>query len=193
MSKTKKVLGVNKLLGEKSGIKLDIGCGANKQGADWVGMDMQDLPGVDVVHDLLDFPYPFPDDSVLIAKASHLLEHIPKTQVIERSGKLQTIYPLMMVMNEIWRIMKPDGQFLVSVPHGASHGFIQDPTHAAPLNETTWAYFDPLAYDGMLYKFYKPRPWKIKTDATGEPLLYFDPSSNMEVVLIKRRMDVSYE
>lgn len=184
---------ISQLLKDKSGIKLDIGCGANKQGADWVGLDAQPLPGVDIVHDLLDFPLPLPDETVLVAKASHLLEHIPKTQVIWDGEKLKTINPLIMLMNEIWRVMKYDGQFMIAVPHGASAGFMQDPTHASQLNENTWAYFDPLMYNGALYNFYKPKPWKLKVNERGEPLLYFDPYGNMEVVLVKRREDVSYE
>jgi hypothetical protein len=46
--------------------------------------------------------------------------------------------------------------------------------------------------DGLFYNFYRPKPWKIKTDERGEPFIYFDPSGNMEVVLTKRRMDTSY-
>lgn len=182
---------IDQLLKDNSGIKLDIGCGANKQPS-WIGIDNQPLPGVDIVHDLLDFPYPLPDESVLIAKSSHVLEHIPKTQVIMDGGKLKTINPLIMVMNEIWRILKPDGQFAIAVPHGSSSGYMQDPTHASQINENLWYYFDPLAANGALYNFYRPCPWKIKTDERGEPLIYYDPSANMEVVLIKRRMDVSY-
>jgi hypothetical protein len=43
------------LLKEKSGIRLDIGCGANKQ-ENFVGIDYRDLPGVDIVHNVLKFP-----------------------------------------------------------------------------------------------------------------------------------------
>ena len=42
----KKVL--DKIKKEKF-IKVDIACGANKQGPDWVGIDFQKLPGVDIV------------------------------------------------------------------------------------------------------------------------------------------------
>lgn len=184
---------LNKLLEGKSGIKLDIGCGASKQGADWVGIDVRPFPGVDIVHDLMDVPYPLPDESVSTAICSHVLEHIPKVAIIQEKGKLKTIFPFMAFMDEIWRVMKPGGNFAIAVPHGASPGYMQDPTHASQINEYTFHYFDPIAADGMLYKFYKPKPWEIKKDAQGEPFLYFDPSSNLEIVLVKRRMDVSYE
>jgi SAM-dependent methyltransferase len=186
---------IDRLLKERSGIKLDIGCGANKHAPDWVGLDMQPLPGVDVVHDLLDFPWPLPDECVSVAICSHVLEHIPKTAVILQDGKLTTIHPFIMVMNEIWRVMQPDGSLAIAVPHGASPGFMRDPTHASQFMEESFYHFDPLAGGGLLWGFYKGfiKPWKIKTDPKGEPYIYFDPASNMEVVLIKRRMDVSYE
>ena len=185
-------MNIDQLLKEKSGIKLDLGCGANKHAPDWCGMDILPLPGVDIVHDFLDTPWPLPDECVSVAIASHVLEHIPKTQVIWKGGKLRTINPLIMLMNEMWRVMKFDAKFAIAVPHGASPGFMQDPTHTSQINENTWAYFDPLMYEGMLYRFYKPKPWKIDQNERGEPLLTFDPSGNMEVVMQKRREDVSY-
>ena len=175
-------------LDKYSGIKLDVGCGANKQPG-WVGMDMLPLDGVDIVHDLLDIPWPLEDESVLAAMTSHVMEHVPKTQVILDDGKFKTIHPFIMVMDEVWRVMKPDGHFMIAVPHGASPGFLQDPTHTSQVNENTFAYFDPEAFDGLLYNFYKPKPWKIKVDGRGEPQIFFDPSGNVEVVLIKRRDD----
>ena len=60
-----------------------------------------------------------------------------------------------------------------------SPGYLQDPTHCNPCNETTWAYFDPEAYDGALYGFYQPKPWRIKA-------LNWSPELNIEVILVKR-------
>ena len=48
-------------LDEYAGIRLDIGCGGQKQtGAGWIGMDRQPLPGVDVVWNWNDIPVAFP-------------------------------------------------------------------------------------------------------------------------------------
>jgi len=181
-------MNLDDLLKSKSGIKLDIGCGKNKHAPDWVGIDIQEFPGVDIVHDFNAHPWPLPDECVTTAIASHVLEHIPKI-IITDSG---TRFPLIEFMDEVWRVMKPDGHFAIAVPHGASPGYMQDPTHASQLNENTWAYFDPLAYEGQLYGFYSPKPWKIKQDTDGLPNIFYDPAGNMEVVLIKRRMDESY-
>jgi SAM-dependent methyltransferase len=152
-------------------------------------MDIQELPGVDLRHNFLEFPWPLPDECVVAALASHVLEHIPKVAL--EGARLR--WPLIEFMNELWRVMKPDAQFLIAVPHGASPGFMQDPTHASQINEMTFHYFDPLAADGLFYSFYRPKPWKIKVDERGEPLLFFDPSGNLEIVLIKRREEVRHE
>jgi len=180
---------IKRLLADASGIQLDIGCGANKQGPDWVGLDVQKLPGVDIIWDINIHPWePLPDACAIRAVCSHLVEHIPPVAITEKG----TRFPFVEFMDEVWRILKPDGQFAISCPHGASPGMLQDPTHINFLNENTWLYFDPLHVKdkGLLYKFYRPKPWKIAGPIGDSPS--WDPTGNMEVILIKRREDKSY-
>jgi SAM-dependent methyltransferase len=159
---------IKQLIADQSGIQLDLGCGGNKQGLDWVGMDLRPLPGVDIVHDLEEFPWPLPDECVTRAVASHVVEHInPHKGVFLR------------FMDEVWRVMKPDGQFAISLPYWLSQGYAQDPTHCNPCNEQTWSYFDPERHEGLLYNIYAPKPWKIE-------YLAWEVHGNMEVVLRKR-------
>lgn len=199
---------IKKLLKEKSYIDLDIGCGENKMPG-MVGMDYRDLEGVDIVWDATKFPWPLPDESVRVAVANHLIEHIPpfpvdshitnlidllikkkvisKKEIKEHVGEYHG-YPIFMrFMDEVWRVLKPEGEFGMVFPYGSSPGFLQDPTHINPSNEVTWWYFDPLEPNsgGGLYNIYRPKPWKVKLNA-------FRKEGNMEVVLIKRRIDRSY-
>lgn len=168
---------IDKLIKENSGIRLDIGCGANKQPG-FVGIDMLPLKGVDIVHDLEETPWPLPDECVMTAVASHVLEHINPHKGV-----------FIAVMDEIWRVLKPRGQFAFVVPHASSHGYQQDPTHCNMINETTCHYFDPDPEGNnigqQLYGFYRPKPWKIERQ-------YFNPEGNLEVLLTKRPMDKSY-
>ena len=157
------------LLKANSGIRLDIGCGANKTPG-WVGMDRQALPGVDIVHNWSVFPWPLPDECALQALASHVVEHVNPAD-----GHFLTW------MDEVWRVLKPSGRLAIVVPYATSHGMFQDPTHCNFCNETTWAYFDPNhpQAGGLLYAFYRPMPWRVVT-------CVWDVATNMEVILEKR-------
>ncbi len=154
---------VEELIARHSGIHLDIGCGASKQEG-FVGMDIRSLPGVDIVHDWNDMPWPLPDESCKLVMASHVVEHVNPAD-----GHF------IRWMDEVWRIAKYGGRLVISCPHGSSQGFLQDPTHINACNEATWAYFTP---ENPLYTIYKPKPWKLD-------FLTFDPSANIEVALTK--------
>lgn len=166
-------LHISKLIKDNQGINLDIGCGESKRKGS-IGMDKLKLKGVDIVHDLEKYPYPLPDNCVKIVIASHILEHINPAD----SGFIK-------FMDEIWRIMKPQGEFMISVPYAGSPGYWQDPTHVNGINETTFTYFDPLASTNF-YRFYRPKPWKIEK-------IYWDVSGTLEALLSKRLIDKSYE
>ena len=104
---------------------LDIGCGNNKLIGS-IGCDFIDLPNVDVVHDLNQFPYPFQSNSFELVVAKHSLQHlnnVPK------------------VMDEIHRILVPGGKLLIYLPHYASDNFNTDPTHKASFGLRSMNYF----------------------------------------------------
>lgn len=178
MSKKKKAVDpkIARILRENNlGIKLDIGCGANKQEG-FVGLDILPLKGVDIVQNLETFPWPLPDECASFAMASHVVEHINPAGGI-----------FLKFMDEVWRVLKPGARFAIAVPYAGSQGYWQDPTHCNGCNEITWTYFDPLAETGY-YRFYKPKPWKIVPGSLSWQVHGF-----MEVVLEKRLMDPSYE
>jgi len=154
---------LDKLIKENSGIRLDLGCGENKQ-ENFIGMDIRQLPGVDIVHDIEKFPWPLPDSCCHLIMCSHLIEHIKPWL---------TIY----FMNECWRIMKENGELLISTPYPGSRGYWQDPTHCNGCNEATFQYFD---HRFPLYQIYKPKPWEVRQ---GFPT--WQSNGNLEVILKK--------
>lgn len=170
-------MNIDKLLKSKSGIRLDIGGGANSNPG-FVNIDILPLKGVDIVWDIEKTPWPLPDECVITATSSHVLEHINPHKGV-----------FINVMNEIWRVLKPHGQFAFVVPHAESHGYAQDPTHCNMINETTMHYFDPdpegTNIGPQLYNFYRPKPWKIERQ-------YFNPQGNLEVLLTKRLEDSQF-
>lgn len=154
---------VEELFKTKAVIRLDVGCGSNKQSG-WVGMDIRSCNGVDIIHDVQDFPWPIPNSSCFQILLSHLWEHIePKYRI--------------QLMNELWRIVTAGGQLMLSAPHADSVGASQDPTHYMCPNENTFLYFDTT---NGLYQIYKPKPWKIVS---------YDcqPNGNIEVIMEPRK------
>ena len=147
------------------GILLDLGCRDRKE-RNFVGMDWRAREGVDIVHDLEDFPYPLDDETCLTIKAAHLVEHIKPWLFIRW-------------MDEMWRLLVPNGQICISAPYAYSMGMMQDPTHCTNITDKTWQYFDP---DYVSYKHYEPKPWKIEH-------LAWRLAENVEVILRKRAED----
>lgn len=149
---------------------LDIGAGDNPQ-PNCVSMDKRALAHIDVVHEIEDTPWPFPAETFSKIIASHVIEHLKPWLMLN-------------VMNEAWRVMKPDGEFLISMPYAGSFGFWQDPTHTKAWNEATPAYFDPEYKNqhlqgGGLYAVYNPSPWRVVLNT-------WHSDGNTEVVLAKR-------
>jgi predicted SAM-dependent methyltransferase len=149
----------SKLFKSKQGIRLDIGAGNNRQKG-FVTMDIRPLPNIDIVWDLQKIPYPLPDNCCLQILGSHIWEHLEPKYRID-------------IMNELWRIMKLDGQLILSMPYAGSFGSLQDPTHYNSANEATFTYYSP---DYPLYKVYSPKPWRlIRND--------YSMTGNMEIVM----------
>lgn len=59
-------------------LKLDLGCGNNKRGADWTGVDTHET--ADIQGPM--WAVPLPDDCADELYSSHALEHVRKAQVI---------------------------------------------------------------------------------------------------------------
>jgi len=105
---------------------LDIGCGNHKvRGA--IGLDSVKIKGVDVVHDLNKFPYPFKKNSFDIIYANQVLEHLEPS--------------LDDIMGELCRICKPNGVIKIIIPHALSVGAFSDFTHKKFFTWFTFDYF----------------------------------------------------
>ena len=108
-------------------MKLNLGAGGDiKDG--WINHDLAYIPGIDVVHDLNKYPWPWPDNSVDEIKIHDVLEHLND---------------FILAMEEIWRVLKPGGMVYISVPYYNSWSFAADPTHKRGFHEITFRFFDP--------------------------------------------------
>jgi len=119
----------NKLFDKMAGVKLDVGAGPFKQ-AGFIGMDRVKLRGVDIVHDIQKFPWPIPNNICSTILMSHVWEHVePKY----RSR----------LMDECWRIIRYDGQLLISAPYANTFLANAHPEHYQCPNELTFQFYDP--------------------------------------------------
>ena len=119
--------------------RLNIGCGTDIRPASegWVNMELTRLPGVDVAHDILRFPWPFQENHFDHLLLSHILEHVPHDIGIRpyKDGFLA-------VLEECHRITKPGGRVEIFTPHPASENTIIDPTHTRVVHPANFEYFD---------------------------------------------------
>lgn len=113
--------------------KLHLGCGKTIL-PEWINLDCVPLAGVDIVFDLNQCektPLPLPDDSIEEIWGSHLLEHIA------------TPLPL---MQELYRIARPDARATFLVPYGSSDDAAEDPTHVRFYYLNSCGYFSQPYY-----------------------------------------------
>jgi SAM-dependent methyltransferase len=120
---------------EEQPVKVSLACGQRKPEG-YIGVDIADIEGVDVVHDLNVYPWPFEDESVDELETSHYIEHIPHES--DTPGK----DGLSCFMDECFRILKPGGKLLVVAPYYNSIRAWQDPTHRRAISEATFLYYN---------------------------------------------------
>lgn len=108
-------------------LKLDLGCGPHKREG-FHGVDSFQFVGVDTVHDLRITPWPWADNSVAEAHASHFVEHLTALERVQ-------------FCNELYRILVPNGTCQIIVPHWASNRAYGDFTHQWPPISEMWFYY----------------------------------------------------
>lgn len=117
-------------------VAVDLGCGFRKNGT--VGLDVtREGTDADIVCRAGFDPIPLPSGSVDSVFCRDFLEHIPKA--VWRDDELQ--YPVIDLMNEIWRIMKPGAEFTSLTPGYPKPEVHQDPTHVSVWVENSFGYF----------------------------------------------------
>ena len=106
--------------------KLNLGCGMTRLDG-FTGVDRIPGPTVDIDHDLDQFPYPWPDNSVQEVLMDNTLEHLDD---------------IIAVIEELHRILAPGGRAIIIVPYAKSDGAFVDPTHKHFFTERSLDYFD---------------------------------------------------
>ncbi len=134
--------------------RLNLACGTDirPKAEGWTNMDVEALPGVDVAHNALEFPWPFPDDSFDHVLVKHYLEHIP-----HNLGNGRHTDGFLQVLEEVQRILRPGGLLEVFVPHWRSEWTWRDPTHTRAVHPDNFLYVS----DATQHGFYTTARFRI--------------------------------
>src|SRR5262245_36420082 len=97
VKKLKKVKHFKKIEKAEELLKLDFGCGPNKKEG-FIGVDTIKFDKVDLVLDIGKAKWPWKDNSVDEAHASHFLEHLTAEERIH-------------FVNELYRVLKVNAKF----------------------------------------------------------------------------------
>jgi len=107
--------------------KLNIGCGKDIRKG-YINLDSIKLPGVDLMHNLDKYPWPFKNNTFEEVYCANVLEHLES---------------IIKPMEEIWRISKNSAKVIIKVPIFPGIGAAADPTHKQFFSFLTFNYFRP--------------------------------------------------
>ena len=137
---------------------LDIGCGAKPRNpygySNLYGVDIyQDnaLPS-DIIFKLANLTtqaIPFEDNTFDSISAFDFIEHVPRVLAM---GNL-TRFPFVELMNEAWRVLKPNGLLYAQTPAYPHPAAFQDPTHVNFITNKTHKYFCGAKPEAAIYGF----------------------------------------
>jgi SAM-dependent methyltransferase len=172
-----------------------------------VNADRNRAPGVDLVFNAFEYPWPFPDnhfDNVLLA---HIVEHIPHeirtaryvdpSMAERRTALAEAQDGWYAFMAEVYRVLKPGGVAHILSPYGWSQGAITDPTHTRLITEHTFTHSlntsepdAPFTYNNL----------GVKYELVGSPVfrineLFHDIAGDYAAlqIALQTKINVAYE
>jgi hypothetical protein len=110
--------------------KINLGAG-NDIRREYENHDSIALPGIDLIHDLNTYPWPWNNEKADEILAIDILEHLDD---------------FMMAMEELHRVMKTGALVHIKVPYWNSAYSCIDPTHRRGFHEQTFHFFDPKSH-----------------------------------------------
>lgn len=162
--------------------RLNLGCGEETLDG-WTNCDLLDLPGVDVVHNLMHFPWPFDSESAEEVKAKDLIEHlapyvpyrpVPSEYDSDDHNARRVGQPTIIAfIEECHRILKPGGKLWIQTPRFDADFLWIDPTHVRGFHERSMEFFDPEQDFGKSTGFYSKAKFKVKSEVTENKNLVF--------------------
>lgn len=146
-------------------LKINLGAGQD-QFEGYVNVDMVEMPGIDVVHNLMEFPYPFEDESAIEIKAVDVVEHLANYTADNRPSVIAFV-------EECYRILKPGGTLYIQTPGWKADFLWIDPTHVRGFDIQSFDFFDPDTAFGKSTGFYSKAKFKVRAEELSNHNLRF--------------------
>lgn len=150
---------------ETKPIKISLGAGTEPEEG-FVNVDIVPLDGIDVVHNLMVYPWPFDDNSAEYIKAKDIIEHMA-THLPDGSSSI------MKFVNECHRILKPGGTLWMQTPRYDAEFLWIDITHVRGFHERSFDIFDNETDFGKAIGFYSEAQFHVTSEVTENKNLIF--------------------
>lgn len=136
--------------------KINLGAGADHPKG-YINVDLVDLPGIDVVHNLMEFPYPFESDIATEIKAVDVVEHLANYTADNRPSVIAFV-------EECHRILKKGGLLYMQMPGWKADFLWIDPTHVRGFDIQSFDFFDPTKPYGQTTGFYSKAKFSVRAE-----------------------------
>lgn len=145
-------------------MKLNLGAGQYIKKA-FTNVDQFPLEGIDVVHNLTVFPYPFEDNSADEIVAYDVIEHLPSHVSGENT--------VLKFVTECHRILKPGAELFIQTPRYDAEFLYIDLTHVRGFHEKSFDFLDPSTEYGKTTGFYTAAKFKVSCNILDNKNLQF--------------------
>lgn len=132
----------------------------------YINTDIVSLPRIDVVHNVMNFPWPWEDGSMVEIKAKDLIEHLP-THTHEYESTI------IKFIEEAYRLLVPKGILWVQTPSWEADFLWIDPTHTRGFDIRSFDFFDPSTDFGRSTGFYSKCKFKVEATQLENKNLQF--------------------
>lgn len=145
--------------------KIYLGAGTDRKDG-FIHVDHLPLEGIDVVHNLMEFPYPFEDNSAEQIMAVDVLEHLANYTDDKKPTVIEFI-------KECHRILQNGAELFIQTPRYDADFLWIDPSHIRGFHERSMDFFDPTTHYGKTTGFYSNVKFNVRSEILPNKNLRF--------------------